>query len=818
VKFGKVETGAVMSDNPFDLHLKRSTNGQLIVEAARAGQPPVQTAFTVAADKLDAALEAVAAGTASRTQLELTGDALLRALLPPKGELRSAYQQSRTQVDLGEAADCCLRLAIDDNVPAYPWELLRYEGTYLALDSAHSLVRYIPQPQEQASHIRLSNRFSVLHVLLTSDKALGAQHQTEAQGITDRLKNISSDVPFAIELDTCIATHHDEVVKALNMKQYHAVCLSGVCHSSKWGSAFSLDKDQPDYTADYLYADLKAAFGNDQPPIIVGVPNGVTAAERLFLSNMARTLVASGVPASVTLPTALAEPHRVNFLATFYNALVARFPIERAAVAGRAKMLIEAKDNQVSAAPWADVLVYSCVPDGGLYDLKVKSDEEPDGSTATAAGPSIPATLVTPPFAAGAIIINSRQITLGAGGVHAMGVGTTAIGSINISVGASAKAKQPSPIKIEISINLALEPPVPENDDQRLKVELNIASTPDFLSYEGPEKLTDITWAELYAWAVKLGGLRWALQRKENVWSMIEPDLSQQGQAIWARMLALDPDGRKQLEKALWSTHLEQGRISYQLIFRSHGQRLNSVPWELLNDGQNGFVCLAYPCYRYSEGDIPLSKFGKDLTRALIVAANPDPSLNLGQVDDVADEIDQLLKKQGFTTRVIKSVDADEDNILNALDQEKYQVFHFVGHGQEGDLDPSQNRLWVGKPGALEYLTAELLKSIIEKSDLRFAFLSACTSAQQPSTQEPAPWKVASLADAFVKAGVPAVIAMQWIVGETAARDWARKFYGCLSHYSIEEAMRLARLKTKSEMEMDWANPILAKRRGILEH
>jgi hypothetical protein len=801
-----------MNHGYFDLRLATDAAGQIFVIAPDLDQGHAERFQLPDSDKVSAAFAVLGAGNASRQQIEMIGDALFNALLPPRSKVRSAYQRARAAADAGDAEGLSLRLELQaETTHSLPWELLRYEGVPLALDRQHPVARYIPGAPPQ--RLTLDDRLDVLHLLIASEDPWPQRQREEV----DRLADVLSDNPLPIKIARRVVNDRQGLQQALKSQSFHVLYLTGSCQSSQYGGAFQLADEGTPYSVPYLYSDLKQALGPALPPLLLSTPSPHQDAALSSLADVAQRLVTRRLPAAIALPTVPGDDRAVLFLATLYKALAAGFPIDGAMVAARTSILtgLEAETN---ATPWSGFVLYTCAADANVYEFPPPEAEEiaagegsPDlGPPRTALGPG------------SVTIVNPRQIQLGDGGVQQIGVGQIAIGSLKVGVIAPvAKPEQKTLIEIIFDLKL-VAPPDGEDGQERLRVELNIGSQPAVIGYSGDEVLTDITWDELENWSLAMHQHRWALQRGDNIWAVVEPEIVAQGRTFFERMLQGDDQGRKQLEKALWVDNLLPAR--YQTVFRLQDGLLGSVPWELLHDGQRGFLCLVYPFYRWLDPQAILSpdKFKGDVARVLVVAANPDPNLNLGQVDEEAQEIVAILKAQGFedqNIRVIKSAEASRQNIEDALRNGGYQIFHFTGHGQYEDLDPQQSKLWVGTPGALEYLTAEFLRDMVKQSDLRLVFLSACTSAQQPLEQQ-APWKISSLADAFVKGGVPAVVAMHWIVGESAGRDLAREFYGRLRRYPITEALRQTRLSIKGppyEHVMDWANLVLTMRRGVFD-
>lgn len=124
------------------------------------------------------------------------------------------------------------------------------------------------------------------------------------------------------------------------------------------------------------------------------------------------------------------------------------------------------------------------------------------------------------------------------------------------------------------------------------------------------------------------------------------------------------------------------------------------------------------------------------------------------------------------------------------------------GGGEEG------NREDAGRP-----IPARDLARHLGGRGVRLAFLNACEGARRDSVLA---WS--GVAPALVQAGVPAVVAMQFTVGDTAAIAFGRRFYELLAAgHSVDEAVtagRQAVVDALGAAGRHWAAPVLYLRRG----
>jgi tetratricopeptide (TPR) repeat protein len=195
--------------------------------------------------------------------------------------------------------------------------------------------------------------------------------------------------------------------------------------------------------------------------------------------------------------------------------------------------------------------------------------------------------------------------------------------------------------------------------------------------------------------------------------------------------------------------------------------------------------------------------------RVLVVVANPSRA---GYADlDVEREIsnvEEAVNELELEGRVM--VDylrrATLDGFTARLVGDKYHVLHFIGHG---DFEE-------GRGGSLLFedrqVDEQTLRSHLEdKRSLRIAVLNTCHGARA-SADNP----FAGVAQTLIRAGVPAVIAMQFAISDDAAKDFARGFYRALAgDVSIDAALADARRSIRDgqagrqAQAVEWGTPVL---------
>jgi hypothetical protein len=241
--------------------------------------------------------------------------------------------------------------------------------------------------------------------------------------------------------------------------------------------------------------------------------------------------------------------------------------------------------------------------------------------------------------------------------------------------------------------------------------------------------------------------------------------------------------------------------------------RLHAVPWEYLYLADDGhFLALGQETsiVRYLSLGLPGDRPPVPSPLSILVIAG---EALVGSDLDLAQERRELERAWSEPGEV--HIDVLPGCTLNALREQllarEYHALHFMGHGGfdaaagEGTLafrDEAGRRVWVSG--------ADLAEQLRDRSSLRLVCLNACKTAQAGST---APY--AGVATALLRAGIPAVVAMQFLISDAAALAFSRAFYRRIAHGdTVDAAVTEGRLAIRrlAPGHTEWGTPVLFER------
>ncbi|HLK76818.1 MAG TPA: CHAT domain-containing protein, partial [Streptosporangiaceae bacterium] len=236
-----------------------------------------------------------------------------------------------------------------------------------------------------------------------------------------------------------------------------------------------------------------------------------------------------------------------------------------------------------------------------------------------------------------------------------------------------------------------------------------------------------------------------------------------------------------------------------------------SIPWEYLHDAEYGFVGLSpeTALVRYVEMPTPVTPLpvSPPLRVLAMISAPADvPEL---QGEEEWGKLNEAL--QDLAGRGMVQVDRLETGTLAALQRplrlHDYHVLHFVGHGGY-DEDAKDGALALeGADGSTRLVTGRDLGLMLRgHRSLRLVVLNACEGARS-APDDP----FSGVAQALVRQGVPAVIAMQFEISDPAALVFSQSLYQAIADgFPIDLAMVEARRAMFAEgNEVEWATPVL---------
>ena len=230
---------------------------------------------------------------------------------------------------------------------------------------------------------------------------------------------------------------------------------------------------------------------------------------------------------------------------------------------------------------------------------------------------------------------------------------------------------------------------------------------------------------------------------------------------------------------------LTQGRT---LVIEAEGP-LARVPFEALLDGNDHYLIerasVVHSLGRYSQArlhdEVAISA---SLPILAVGSAASSPADGLISLPDVAAEADAVAV-DFRSAQVLKGGEAT----LSALESDfpGIAVFHFAGHALDAPL--RRGLLLESKEANADsppLMDANVVRSL-RLENLQLAVLSACSTASGSGQAS----GFDSVTDAFLRAGVPHVVASRWTVDSAGTREFVQNFYrSALSGESVSEAVR----------------------------
>jgi hypothetical protein len=238
--------------------------------------------------------------------------------------------------------------------------------------------------------------------------------------------------------------------------------------------------------------------------------------------------------------------------------------------------------------------------------------------------------------------------------------------------------------------------------------------------------------------------------------------------------------------------------------------QVHAVPWELLHvPGSGDFLGLSRQTsiVRYLALGVPGDRPPAPLPPQVLVIVGDGLDLDLKR------ELQNLQgawgAKQGSKIKVTllrnPTLEAVRDRLLSG----DFHVFHYMGHGGFDARSGEGKLAFSGENGQRVWVTGSALADELrDRSSLRLVFLNACLTARASSA---GPY--AGVATALLRAGIPAVVAMQFPISDAAAIAFSRAFYRRLAASdTVDAAVTEGRLAVHRLANREWATPVLFER------
>jgi hypothetical protein len=251
-------------------------------------------------------------------------------------------------------------------------------------------------------------------------------------------------------------------------------------------------------------------------------------------------------------------------------------------------------------------------------------------------------------------------------------------------------------------------------------------------------------------------------------------DLKDVGSQLWAALLS-GPVGER-----FRSIRLAADDGEAVLQFRlALPPALQALPWEALYDEWSpGFLAsrLHYGIVREPPATIRPPRLAQRETPCLrILAVVPEGSgLHVEHewqnLRDVVGRLGDGIELEQLAGRVTP------DHLLEALHTGRYDIFHYIGHGEVGDTGRVTIRVHAEDGVNPELMMdGEAFAALFAGTSVRLAVLNCCLG-DYPSPNR----SLSGLGPLLMQAGVPAVVAMRYEIPDTAAIRFSKVFYRAL--------------------------------------
>jgi hypothetical protein len=265
---------------------------------------------------------------------------------------------------------------------------------------------------------------------------------------------------------------------------------------------------------------------------------------------------------------------------------------------------------------------------------------------------------------------------------------------------------------------------------------------------------------------------------------------------------------------------LPSGRVSIQII--TDAPVISRVPWEYLRPVDRQPVphrerCVVRVLPMCAPTDVKPPKKLKKL-RVLLAVADPVDQRGVRWAD-VEASLQRVFSSQTDVVATLKVVPgANRTSLLKALESERFDVFHFLGHG--GLVNGQGNLFLVNiATGATDSVSADDVAIALAGQNLKLCILSACLTGASTAKDDFAP-----VATALVRAGIPAVVANQTSIPTKSVAPFVGALYArLLRDGNIDSAVMAGRVALQFELRqtiaakdavVEWGIPTLYRLPG----
>lgn len=269
----------------------------------------------------------------------------------------------------------------------------------------------------------------------------------------------------------------------------------------------------------------------------------------------------------------------------------------------------------------------------------------------------------------------------------------------------------------------------------------------------------------------------------------------------------------------------QRSRLRFRLGLK--GTELHRLPWEVMYAGDRPLASgtgVVFSRYHSSFSVLksrfpfakPLSREPYPPLKILMVLAAPNDQEMLALKQEAEYLQHELQKTNPQDNAALSPIELTileqpgREQLTQALEHNHYQVLHYAGHS---DLGASGGSLYLvnRKTGLTELLSGDDLAGLLVNNGIRMAVFNSCRGVYSATSE--AVGKEGNLAEALVRRGIPAVLAMAERIPDDVALHLSRLFYRNLKQ-SLPVDLSLNRTRqglitSYGSDQLYWALPIL---------
>lgn len=284
-----------------------------------------------------------------------------------RGDVLYMYQRCRDEAKEQGKKGVRWRLTLDSAAEELPWDFLRSERNFLAVDPCNPIVRYIKQ-SAPSQRVNVEHPLQLL-VVIASPKDY---EPLDAAAEKDRIKTALQPLIEKGQINISYIEGPDTwstLQNKLLQDKTHILHFIGHGKFDEQGSQLVMEDECGE--SDCRESEDLAVLTLDRPLQLV-VLNSCFGAKRddaQRFSSVAASMVRSGVPAVIAMRSEITDYAARAIAETFYTALALNMPVDAALTEARRKIF------RSDSLEWAIPILYMQVLDGQLFRFGSQIDE-----------------------------------------------------------------------------------------------------------------------------------------------------------------------------------------------------------------------------------------------------------------------------------------------------------------------------------------------------------------------------------------------------------------------------------------------------------